>query len=242
VVIEAGPGRISLPMARVESIVKGTSPLESYRQRSRRLAPDDVAGWLTLALWAQEQGLATQARAAFERVAALDPGNATAQAALGNEVLGGRWVSREESLRARGYVLFEGSWVTPAEREGALAERAARARDEQQRAEADARIREAEARARTAEAEARRADSELGAAEGAGIPLWGSLATGFAGVPTLVAVCPVCGHRHRPGFCTGVTVPPPPPRPLPTVHPADGAGNPSHRRSRGSSAGLKPSP
>ena len=32
----------------------------------------------------------------------------------------GRWMSQEESYRARGYVSFEGEWMTPAEHEARL--------------------------------------------------------------------------------------------------------------------------
>jgi len=236
IVIETGRGRITLPLARVERIVPGASPLDSYRRRAKALSATDVKGWLDLALWAQDVGLATQARAAFEHVVALEPGNAAAQRGLGNVLLDDRWVSPEESFRARGYVLFEGSWVTPAERESALAEQAARneaIRAEQDRTEAAARAREAEARARTAEAEARRAEADARAAETGGVPLWGSFGPGFVTAPPVFPFCPICRHRHAPGSCTGVA-PPPPQRPAPagSPHRAGSARRPSSAAAR----------
>lgn len=208
VVIETGPGRITLPLARIERILPGTSPLETYGRRAGALPATDARGWLDLGLWARDQGLATQARAAFERVVALDPGNAVAQRAVGNVLLGERWVSPEESFRARGYVLFEGDWVQPAERDAIVAEQAARA---------EARVREAEARARTAEAEARRAEADARAAETPGIPLWGTLGPGFAPTPSVIAFCPICGNGHAPGSCPRRSASPPAPVPLPIV-------------------------
>jgi hypothetical protein len=76
-------------------------------------------------------------------------------------------MSPEESYQARGLVLFEGNWVTPADRDGVRRERReieAERRARTERAEAEVRVREAEARAQAAEAEARRAEAERAAA------------------------------------------------------------------------------
>jgi len=169
VVMEVGPGRMTLPMSRVDRIVATTSDLTIYRARAARLAPGDVAGWLALAHWAEGRDLLTQAREAYEHVVAVDPENAAANAALGRVRLAGRWVTAEESYRARGYVPFEGGWMTPEERSAVLADRAAEARARELTAEAGARAREAEARARTAEADARRAEADAQGG-GTGIP------------------------------------------------------------------------
>jgi hypothetical protein len=171
VVMEVGPGRMTLPMSRVERIVSATSDLSVARERAGRLAPGDVAGWLALARWAEDRDLLTQAREAYEHVLAVDPQNAEANSALGRVRLAGRWVTAEESYRARGYVPFEGGWVSPEERAAVLAERAAEAHARELRAETEARAREAEARARTAEADARRAEAEAqDPGNGDGIP------------------------------------------------------------------------
>lgn len=163
VVIEVGAGRVTLPAERVQRIASGRSPLAAFRERAQGLAPDDAAGWLQLALWAADQGLNTQARDAFERVVAMDPGNAAAQQGLGYVRLADRWVTPEESYRARGYVYYEGRWVAPEERDELLRQETAREQSllaGRARAEADARAREAEARALAAEAEAQRAEPD----------------------------------------------------------------------------------
>lgn len=157
--LEVGPGRITLPLSRVIRIVEGRSSLAVFRERAAALGPGDAAGWLQLAVWAEERGLGTQARAAYEKVLAIDPGNAEAQRGLGNVRLADRWVTPEESYRAQGLVPFEGQWMTPAEREALVRERTEAAAGEQLRREAEARTREAEARARAAEAEAQRAEA-----------------------------------------------------------------------------------
>ncbi len=219
VVVEMGPGRVTIPRSRVQRIVSSTAALATYRKRASGLSGTDTAGWLELGLWAQERLLTTQAREAFERVLALDASNEIAQRALGNEVVDGRWLSREEAMRARGLLEFEGRWITREEREAALQERAAEqaARSagelaERQRAEAEARVREAEARAREAEARAKAAEAEAEASKNGGIPI-GTVGWG-AGV-----VQPCCGRVHAPGSCPSTGVSHPRPRPRPTPHP-----------------------
>jgi hypothetical protein len=170
IVMEVGPGRMTLPMSRVDRIVATTSALSVYRDRAASLASGDVAGWLGLARWAEARDLLTQAREAFEHVVAVDPSNAAANAALGRVTLNGQWVTREESYRARGLVSFEGMWVTPTEVAALVNEREAEQRRRELALEASARAREADARARTAEAEARLAEA---AAQGGSGSDWG---------------------------------------------------------------------
>ncbi len=214
VVVEAEPGRITLPAAHVVRVVAGPSALAAYRDRAARLVPGDVAGWVALGLWARERDLMTPARQAFEHVLRVDPGNATAHQALGHVLVGADWLTRDESYRARGFVPFEGAWMRPDEMQAVLAERAAAAESERARAEAEARVREAEARARAAEAEARRleAEADLAGAAAGGIPydfvLAGGVPLGFHGggllafQPPFVHPPVVAGHLppacHRP--------------------------------------------
>lgn len=219
-VIEVGPGRMTLPMSRVERVVASTSDLSLYRARASRLAAGDAAGWVALARWAESRDLLTQARDAYERALAADPGNAAANAALGRVRMAGGWVSAEDSYRARGMVAFEGTWMTPAERAAILSDRAAEARGRELAAEAEARAREAEARARVAEAEARRAEADAEAG-GEGIPYPFVFGGGVYGGPVYGG--PVYGgphgargHRHR-GHRSDdrpqvIIVTPPPPR------------------------------
>jgi hypothetical protein len=159
ITLDVGPGRVTLPMTRVNRVVARTGDLTVYRQRAEQLLPENVAGWVALARWAEDHDLLTQAREAYAYVLTLDADNAAAHRGLGHVWTGERWGTLEESYLARGYVPFEGSWVTPDERRAMVEERMAWAAAERDRVEASARAREAEARARVAEAEARRAEA-----------------------------------------------------------------------------------
>src|SRR5260370_6048039 len=174
IVLETGPGRVTIPRSRVASVRKSASDLATYYERAAALAPDDVAGWTALGAWAAERVLGTQSQEAYGRVFYLSPENPEANRALGRVEMSGRWVTEDEFNRSRGLVSFEGGWVTPGERESVQEERAAETAAVRAAREADARAREAEARAHEAEARARAAESEAYRNQGAtgGIPLW----------------------------------------------------------------------
>lgn len=159
IVLEVGPGRMTLPMSRVLRVVDSDSALQAYRDRAGRLRDDDLEGWLALAAWARDNDLGTQARTAFEHVLALEPQNAAAHEALGHVRHAGRWVPREDAYRAQGLVFFEGEWLDAAARGAILAARVTEAQARSATLEADARVREAEARAREAESAARAAEA-----------------------------------------------------------------------------------
>lgn len=214
VVLEVGPGKVTVPAARVLRIERSRSPLGTYRERASRLAADDVQGWLELAFWAQERDLDTQAQEAFERVLRLDPGNASANGALGRVQMDGRWMSPDESYRARGYVSFEGEWMTPAEHEARLRVRAAERQAQAAQREGELRVREAEARAQQAEAEARRAEAEAESSTYGGIPYWWGWGGSVIVPPVRPFPHPILPPRPRP-----VVTPVPPPSP-PTPPPA----------------------
>jgi hypothetical protein len=217
VVLDAGPGRVTLAAANVSRIERGQTALSKYRERAGRLAAGDVQGWLELGFWAQERDLATQAQEAFERVQRLDPQNAAANAALGRVQMNGRYMSLEDSYRERGYVHHDGEWMTPAEHEARLRAAAAEAQAYASRREGEIRMREAEARAREAEADALRAEAEADAANTqGGIPLW----WGWGG--SSVILPPFLPHPHRvmpPFRKVRPPLPPSHPRPAPTPAP-----------------------
>ena len=170
VVVEVGPGRVTLPASRVVRIVSSASALSVYRERAARLGPHDAAGWAALGLWARDNDLATLAGEAFERALAIEPANETAHRALGHVRVGRQWMTEVESYRARGWVQYQGMWMTPQEAQLRAEQDATEAAARIAEREAAAREREAEARARAAEAEAARAAAEAQAAEAGGIP------------------------------------------------------------------------
>ncbi len=177
VVLQTGPGRVTLLRASIDRVVQKQSALQTHAERAALLQPTDRDGWLELALAAKDQRLETQAREAFLRVLVLDPGNALAQAGIGKIWMNNRWLSEEEAHRARGDVLFEGSWVSPEEREDRIRDQSERRAEERARRESAARVAEAEARAREADAAARRAEAD---SLSGGIPYgWGAFGGGY---------------------------------------------------------------
>jgi hypothetical protein len=154
VVLEAAAGRISVPMRRVLRIVDPDSGIEAYRQRAAALGPRDVDGWAALARWAAERDLVAQSREAWKKVLVADPFHPEAKAAVGQADPDRTYKATEDAYRAQGYELYEGRWVTRAERRALQRERAAEeARDQgvRESLDAEARAREAEARARNAQ-------------------------------------------------------------------------------------------
>jgi len=102
------------PRDRVREIRRGESRAEEYSRRASALAADDAAGWYKLGLWARESG-APESCAAFEKVIAIDPGHRAARRELGYEMVDGAWVSGDEAMRKKGFVLAGGRWMLPAE-------------------------------------------------------------------------------------------------------------------------------
>jgi hypothetical protein len=194
VVLETGPGRVTLHRSRIARVIEGSSPLESFHERAARVPPGDVEALARLARWAEEQALATQARETWRRVLRLDPDHPDANAALGRVPLDGVWMDEAEAYRARGYVRYRGRWVTPSEREVLVRQEEGEALSASVQREAELRVREAEARAREAEARAREAEARADQTEGSGegIPYWWVLAGG--GPP----FWPPGGHSPRP--------------------------------------------
>jgi len=198
--VDVGAGRIGVPASSVLRIEEGRSALQEYEERAAKLAPGDADGWVALAQWAESRGLGTQAREAYHRALAVSPLDPRANEGLGNVQVAGRWVSEDEGYRARGYVQYQGEWMTPAEHEAILRERAADDARDRERQAAESRARAAEARAEEAEARAREAEA---ATASEGIPLW----YGWGGGPVAWPVGPVVRPPVNPSRPT--------PRPVP---------------------------
>jgi len=125
VTVDIGGGTITANMTSVVKIEESMSPLQDYRGRAAAIAQGDVEAWRQLARWATSNSLSSQAAEAYSQVVASLPDDQEANQALGRVQLNGKWVSEEESYKARGYVEFEHEWMTPGERQAILAERKA---------------------------------------------------------------------------------------------------------------------
>ncbi len=170
--IDVGAGRRAGPASSVGRIVAGGSPHHDYEERAGRIAPGDADGWVALGDWASRQGLGSQAREAYNRALAASPTDPRATEGLGTVHVDGRWVSEDDGYRAKGYVKFEGEWMTPNEHDAILRERAFEAEQDRQRQESDQRMRDAEQKAAEAEERAKKAEADAAQASTDGLPLW----------------------------------------------------------------------
>ena len=168
VTVDIGGGTISVRTASIVRIEENVAPSQQYRERAAAISTGDAEAWRELARWARGEALATQASQAWARVVAVLPDDQEANQALGRVRLDGRWVSEEESYLARGFIEFEGEWMTPGERQAILNDR--HARDQADRQAETARL-TAEQQA-TAEREARE-EAERDAFLSGGLPQYG---------------------------------------------------------------------
>ncbi|MCU0242421.1 MAG: hypothetical protein MUF51_08360 [Vicinamibacteria bacterium] len=230
--IDVGSGIIGVTADRIERVVASASPVQIFRRRAQALRRDDVAGWLELGRWAEEQQLQTLAREAYEHVVGLAPDDAEARAALGQVREGSRWMTQDEVQQSRGLVKFEGEWITPEQHRAILAERLATV--QAQREERMAKDARAIAEANAAEAEARRREAEANQMNGGiswpygiglapGVPSTGPCGPYLNG-PGCDSLRPTPTPRARAKMTqpAPTPVPKPSPTPRPTATPARG--------------------
>jgi hypothetical protein len=122
--IATADGEVRLARSAVASRVEGEGPRARHARVSATLPRDDVAGRYRLALAMERDGAPDFARQEYEAIVRLDPDHLAARRALGHERVtgaGGRaeWVPRDEALRRRGLLLYDGRWLLPAEAEAA---------------------------------------------------------------------------------------------------------------------------
>jgi hypothetical protein len=115
-VIKTDSGEITLDKAQVTEVIS-QSPAEREYERIRFSFADTVEAQWKLAEWCRENGLSGQRMAHLERIVELDPNHKQARAALGFSRIDGRWNRREDALKARGFVLYKGSWMLPQDAE-----------------------------------------------------------------------------------------------------------------------------
>lgn len=222
VTLDVGMGRVSLPRTSILRLERGASALSEFRTRLSAIRPGDARAYAELARFAAEAGLRNEARIAWARTAVLDPGNVEAHLALGHVLAGGRYVEEDEAYRERGYVRFEGRWMTPTEQAALLREREDRRSDDRRLADARRAARDADERARR---EAEVARSREIASSNNVLPF---------GSPTFLGGR---GYGGYGGGCYGAactTVPPmwpaPPPAPVATPLPRVAPARPSSIR------------
>lgn len=112
-------GELELPLDGVREIERADSSLAEFFRRRRALKADEAApaaDWLDLADWAWRQGLDHSAGEAAMVAARLDPRLPGLEPFMSDrgyvfDATAVRWVPFEESMRQRGYVEVEETWL-----------------------------------------------------------------------------------------------------------------------------------
>jgi len=106
--------RLSLEKAQVQQVLK-PSPAESELETLRATVPDTVESQWKLQEWCQQRGLSGPRKEILQHILELDPNHSEARRVLGFNQVDGKWVTRDDLMKSRGYVLFRGRWLTPQE-------------------------------------------------------------------------------------------------------------------------------
>jgi hypothetical protein len=114
--LESG-SKFTFDRADVDRIEIKEPPWETYERKAAALKPADAAGHLELAKWCRDNGLAGRMQKELEAVIKAEPDNAEARGLLGHEKIDGKWLTKEEALKARGFVQVDGVWLGPKEYE-----------------------------------------------------------------------------------------------------------------------------
>jgi hypothetical protein len=108
-------GETLVPKADVKAHTPGATVDSLLQGRLGALAADDAENRARLAQWLVDLGRTEDGRALAEQALAIDAENATAHGVLGHQRHGGRWVTYEEAMRAKGLECHDGRWYTPEE-------------------------------------------------------------------------------------------------------------------------------
>ncbi|MEM8866572.1 MAG: HEAT repeat domain-containing protein [Planctomycetota bacterium] len=104
-------GLLTLDRDQIARVATESPAMVEYRRRAPT-APDTVESHLALAKWCQERRLRDAYRLHLERVIQLDPTHEEARSLLGYQKHGGRWLTRDQVMTARGMIRYEGDYRT----------------------------------------------------------------------------------------------------------------------------------
>ena len=109
-------GIIAIETAEVQFVTRRPLIQEEYEAR-RRLTPQTVEEQWALTEWCRSRNLRDEREAVLLAVIDLDPNHVAAHRALGHVQKDGEWTTRDEIMRADGYVKYKGRYVLPQELE-----------------------------------------------------------------------------------------------------------------------------
>ena len=108
-------GEITLTATSVLEVVAQQSVEIAYTKKRLQVI-DSVDGHLELAEWCREKRLKQNQKDHLQRVLQIDPDQPTARSLLGYTLVDGKWMTRDEKMRSRGYVRDGSRWVLPQEK------------------------------------------------------------------------------------------------------------------------------
>lgn len=103
-------GRLVLDASQVRAVIRRPLLVEEFEVRKLRTAEEVDPLW-KLAEWCRDRGLKPQREETLRRILVLDPDHAAAHQGLGQARFDGKWKTRDEEMRSRGFVKFEGRYV-----------------------------------------------------------------------------------------------------------------------------------
>lgn len=161
VVIEMESGQITLSADGVERIEQRRSNVDRYLELAHQLKPNDVQGRIALADYCRDHDMQAREKSLLREVIEIEPNHAQARARLGYVKTAAGWITRDDQLRAQGYVREGSQWLSPEralelQRLRAQSEAAEREREKAQ-AELELKKLELERRRQELDAEAARA-------------------------------------------------------------------------------------
>lgn len=112
IIVETDSGKVALPADMVKRVEPSHSDVQELEARLAKLAPDDVAGLLTLANYCRDHDMPAREKDVLQRILSVAPDHAEARARLGYVKTPAGWMTQDELMEQRGYVKYQGEWIT----------------------------------------------------------------------------------------------------------------------------------
>ena len=117
VTIDTPGGRLTVPRHQISRVEREGDVFKELEARRAKLSSTDADGFYKLGVWCQEQDLHAEAIDCFHEAIRIDYDHADARWELGFRKLDGKWVSEDVWFAAKGYVQWQGRWVTPEDKQ-----------------------------------------------------------------------------------------------------------------------------
>jgi len=109
-------GIIIIEQTEIEFVARRPLVLEEYETRRKR-TPETIDDLWELTEWCRQRGLTSERETHLLAILDLDPNHIGAHRGLGHIQRNGEWTTRDEIMRAEGYVKYKGRYVLPQELE-----------------------------------------------------------------------------------------------------------------------------